>query len=59
MDDLPFMPLDQLKRLVNSALLQGLKQGPGSQPMDPTIYQQYIQTQELNNIFNKIPPNQF
>ena len=42
----PFIPSDQLQRMITNQLLQGLKQGPGAAPFNPVPYQlQQIQSQ--------------
>ena len=35
----PFIPADQLQRMVTNQLFQGLKQGPGAAPFNPVPYQ--------------------
>ena len=35
----PFIPADQLQRMITNQLFQGLKQGPGAAPFNPVPYQ--------------------
>ena len=45
----PFIPADQLQRMITNQLFQGLKQGPGAAPFNPVPYQlQQIQNQTQN-----------
>jgi hypothetical protein len=44
MNQFPFIPLDQLQRMISNALLQKMKQGPGAAPFDPLSFQLYDQS---------------
>ena len=50
MNHLPIIPEDQLQWMIDNALLQGMKQGPGAAPLDPTPYQLYLQSQQLQQV---------
>jgi hypothetical protein len=49
----PFIPADQLQRMIVNQLFQGLKQGPGAAPFNPVPYQLH---QIQNQTFTPPPP---
>ena len=54
----PFIPVEQLQRMITNQLFQGLKQGPGAQPFNPVPYQiQQIQTQLNTPTITPITPS--
>jgi hypothetical protein len=48
----PFIPADQLQRMITNQLFQGLTLGPGAAPFNPVLYQ-------LNQIQNQLQAQSF
>jgi len=44
----PFIPFDQLQRMITNQLFQGMKLGPGAAPFNPVPYQLHQIQSQLN-----------
>jgi hypothetical protein len=53
----PFIPIDQLQRMITNQLFQGLKKGPGAAPFNPLPYQiEVLQSQIITPSTPTIAP---